>query len=213
MAINPNTSHQNRHHIYIATSGGGKSQAMGQNKEIPKNGRVIIWDTHNEFKADGYVTMPAFLRALSKVHKNKAFRISYTGRSSIKNFNIWCDAVWEVLDGNKNTYFMVDEVAEVVESIGKERGALGQLMRGSRKFGGRGHLTATRAAEIPKTLLTSCQYKYVGVLDSISDSKTMADVFFIKSDDFLRLKPMQFYIKEPNQPARRADIKYKNLQK
>ncbi len=209
MAFNENPERENKHTIYTATSGGGKSQVLGQNPEIPQNARRIYWDPHNDFKCDHYQTIASFSRALKKVCHKKQFKIGFNGKATQANFDRFCALVMLILNGDLETYIIIDEVAEVTGGPGKARGGLGELLRGSRKYGGILHLTATRPAEIPKTLFTQCKRKYIGQMDSVSDAKAMADYLMIDYRAVLDLEPMQFYRKYPGKPAEKMQQKYK----
>lgn len=211
MAKNPNQELPNKHVIYIATSGAGKSQALGANPDYQQAKRVLLWDTHQDFKATRFSTIAELARAVKAAEsKNINFRYAYSGPRKDSAFNHFCRIVWAIADGNKLLRVVIDELADVTGGPGKERGPLGELLRGGRKFGLIVHCTATRAAEIPKTIFTQSKIKYVGIQDSISDAKTMADVLMIKPDNILNLENLQFYRKESNKPAEKIQIKYKS---
>jgi hypothetical protein len=188
----------------MATSGGGKSQAMGLNPEIKKAQRVVFWDTHQSYKARRYFNLVEFGKALKAAENKTSFRIAYCGKASIETFNKFCRLVWAMADGFKVTYVGIDETAEVTEAIGKDKTPLGELMRGGRKYGLRVHVTAIRSAEIPKTVYSQAKIKWIGVLDSTSDAKVAADFLMIDYRQILDLDSMArheheayFYVKYP----------------
>ncbi len=213
VAKNPNESLPNRHALFCAISGAGKTQAMAQNEHLQKkSNRAIFWDTHASFRADGYSDMVALVAAVKAAEKKGGgYRIAYTGKKSQKAFAQLCRITWSVLDGKKPHVLVVDELASVAEAIGKDRSEFGDLLRESRKFNLVILCSATRAAEIPKTVFTNCQTKAIGAQGSTSDAKTMAD--FLQIDYRLlfdtELQPLNFWIKQPGKAAVKSVIKYK----
>lgn len=211
--INKNEALKNRHALFAGITGSGKTQAMAQSEHLKiKANQCIFWDTHGTFKAQQYNNIPELINALIKAcNKGGGFRIAYTGRKSVKAFNELCEAVAIILDGNKTTVLIVDEYASIADSIGKDKTPFGDLLRESRKFGLIILVSATRTAEIPKTIFTNCQTKVIGAQGSFSDAKTMADFLQIKKDMLLdtELDELNFWVKQPNQAAYKAVIEYK----
>ncbi len=71
MAKNPNTSLYNVNTLYLACSGGGKSQALKQNKTIPRQGvRVLLWDIDHDHAANRFENMPEYIRAVKSAIKS-----------------------------------------------------------------------------------------------------------------------------------------------
>ena len=210
---NPNESLDNRHELYCGESGSGKTQAMGQSEHLKKkSNKIILWDTHASFKAQQFNNMLDMVDAIEAGEKKKGgYRIAYTGPKSMAAFEYLCKAVKIVLDGSKPHVFCVDELASVADVIGKDKSTFGDLLRESRKFNLVIVCSATRAAEIPKTIFTQCKTKAIGAQGSKSDANTMAD--FLQIDYRLlfdtELKPLHFWIKRPNTAAAKSVIKYK----
>jgi len=213
MPKNPNESLSNNHALYVGVSGSGKTQALAQNVHLKnKSARVIYWDTHHSFKADHYNTIPELLKAL-KVAESKrgGYRIAYGGEKSPEAFDKLCRLVFAVIDGNKPHVFVVDELASITTAIAKDNSPLGDLLRESRKFGLVILLSATRAAEIPKTAFTNCPHKIIGAQGSVSDQKTMSDFLRIDHDLLAdtELEDLNFWYKEPKKLAVKYRVKYK----
>ena len=164
MAINPRPVLPNKNTLYLARSGGGKSQALKQNREIPKSGvRVILWDKSHDHKAHHYDNKRAFIRALlAGLESGKGFRIAYSGGIGVDDFEWWCSAVWAALDGSRMTYVIVEELSEVCASIGKASPEAARLLNQGRKYGMRFHGTSQKPQEISKTYYDQCPYKYIG---------------------------------------------------
>lgn len=120
MAINENTNLKNNHTLYLATSGFGKSQTLQRKSGIPKTGaRVALWDNNKDHPAHRYESMAEYMRALIRAHKSgKGFRIAYVGDPSPAAFEVWAHGLWEIADGNRLTYGIVEEYADCCEGPG-----------------------------------------------------------------------------------------------
>ena len=164
MAIQPRPSLPNKNTLYLARSGGGKSQALKQNREIPKSGvRVILWDKSHDHKAHHYDNKRAFIRALmAGLKSGKGFRIAYAGGVDVGDFEWWCKAVWAALDGQNITYVVVEELSEVCLSVAKASPEAARLLNQGRKYGMRFHGTSQKPQEISKTYYDQCPIKYIG---------------------------------------------------
>ncbi len=196
MAKNPNTSLYNVNTLYLACSGGGKSQALKQNKTIPRQGvRVLLWDIDHDHAANRFENMPEYIRAVkSAIKSGSGFRLAYSGDDNPEMFEQWCRVVWAVLDGRKKTYILIEELADVVKTAGKAGENFGRLLRKCRKFNGRLHVTSQRGAEIPKTAYTQCQIKFIGQQEG-ADIDKMARIAGVIPVRIQELKPLEFYKK------------------
>ena len=206
MAKNPNTSLPNLNTFYAAMSGGGKSQAV---KNQSLSNRVIIWDPDEDHKARKRVYSITDLVAYLRQHGEKAaFSVAYSGDNSVKAFELYCGAVWAVLDGNKRTDCIIEELADVTPSSGKAGKWSGQLIRRIRKYGGVGHYVTQRPAEVPKTIYTQCSIKYIGMQEG-DDLMKMAKHAAVASDVLAELQPLQFYRKENGKEPEKVQFKFK----
>jgi len=202
MAINPNTTLSNKNTLYLACSGGGKSQALKQNREIPANGaRVVMWDIDHDHRGQHFDTLEQFRRALITALKSgRGFRVAYSGEDTVEAFEAWCRMVWAILDGNKITYVIIEELADVSPSVSKATPEFGRLLRKGRKFGARLHVTSQRSAEIPKTAYTQCPVKWVGQQEA-GDVRNMAKIAGVSVSDIEALQPLSYYVKQPGPDA------------
>ena len=211
MAINPNTSHANENTLYLACSGGGKSQALMQNKSIPyRAARVLLWDIDEDHRAHRFETMAEFHRAvIAGVRSGRGFRLAFSGHDSVENFETFCRIVWAALDGKKKTFVIIEELADVSPSVAKATPEFGRLLRKGRKFGARLHITSQRGAEIPKTAYTQCPIKYIGQQEG-GDVDRMARIAGVSSGEVSALKPLEFWKKPPGaEPAKKIKIRYR----
>lgn len=211
MAINPNTGHSNNNTLYLACSGGGKSQALMQNKNIPtRAARVLLWDIDHDHKAHRFESMKEFHRAvIAGVRSGQGFRIAYSGADTLENFETFNRIAWAALDGNKKTFVIIEELADVSPSIGKALPEFGRLLRKGRKFGAELHLTTQRGAEIPKTAYTQCLTKYIGQQQG-RDVKTMAEVAGVSPAQITALRALEFYRNDSGpEPGALVRFRYK----
>ena len=164
MAINENTAHPNRNTLYLARSGGGKSQAMGQNPEIPKaKARVLLWDLSHDHKAVHIDSRAAYVRAVAGGLKSgKGFRLAYSGEGGPDAFEWWCRVVWAALDGDHLTYVLAEELSAVCKSAAKAGPEAARLLNQMRKYGGIFHGTSQKPQEIAKTFYDQCEVLHIG---------------------------------------------------
>ena len=201
MAINPNTAWPNLHNLYLAASGGGKSQAIKQNKEIPAQGaRVVAWDVDEDHSVRHFDSRPAFARALLSACKSgRGFRIGWAGAGDVGTFEWFCQLVFAALDGRVKTHVLIEELADVSPSAGKATPAFGQLLRRGRKYGAVIHAASQRGTEISKTVYTQCSRHWVGIQEGV-DVDRMARLCAVPPDLIKGLKPLQFLYKEAGKP-------------
>lgn len=210
MAINPDGSRKNRNTLIIATTGGGKSQAA--KNLIPGRGvRFIAFDPEGEHPAHGIDSFPAFCRELMKADRSgRPYRLAYTGGNSDKDFERFCKAVWDVLDGSKETHVLLEEVAQFTKTSGPAMEQYGNLLRRGRKYGAIIYTIGQRAAEIPSTARQQSTVRYVGLVDGEDDAKAAAKYADVTAAKLLEIPPhtLTFYRKETGYPAEKMQFKY-----
>lgn len=197
MAINPNTAWSNQHNLYLAASGGGKSQAIKQNKAIPARGaRVVAWDVDEDHNVKHYFDRSSFAKALlAGCRSGRGFRIGYAGEDDLKAFEWWCKLVFAALDGRIATHIIIEELADVSPSAGKASPAFGQLLRRGRKYGAIVHAASQRGTEISKTVFTQSARHWVGIQEG-TDVERMARLCAVEPAKIQALKPLEFLYKE-----------------
>ena len=211
MAINPDVSRRNRNTLIIATTGGGKSQAA--KNLIPGRGvRFIAFDPEGEHPAHGLDSFKAFCRELMRADSSgKPYRLAYTGGSTDKDFEKFCRAVWDVLDGQQETHILLEEVAQFTKTSGPAMEAYGNLLRRGRKYGAIVYTIGQRAAEIPTTARQQSTIRYVGLVDGEDDAKTAAKYADVTAAKLLEIPPntLTFYRKETGLKAEKIQFKYR----
>lgn len=195
MAIQPRPSLPNKNTLYLARSGGGKSQALKQNREIPKSGvRVVLWDKSHDHKAHHYDNKRAFIRALlAGLKSGKGFRIAFSGGVGVEDFEWWCKAVWAALDGQNISYIIVEELSEVCLSVAKASPEAARLLNQGRKYGMRFHGTSQKPQEISKTYYDQCPFKYIGPQIGANVRKFAKEIG-VSESDIAGLKDLCFLI-------------------
>lgn len=206
MATNENTSLSNENTFICGASGSGKSQAL---KNLIREKRRILWDPDKDHPAKIRVnTMTEFIKALKAEHKKAAFSVAYSGDPTPERFELFCGAVFAVLDGNKRTGVVIEELADCVETVGKAKPNAGQLIRRARKYGGILYPITQRPQEVPKTIFTQCGRFYIGRQQG-GDVVKMAKFLGITEADIRGLEPLQFWKMADGQDPEKVQFKVK----
>lgn len=204
------TNHQNRHCLYLAATGYGKSTAMKTNPLLKSAKRLIVWDPGVDHKVNKRVhSLREFYAELLKQASSGPISLALTlDKNDPKSFEVFCAAVWQVLDGNQPTVLVVEEAARVQLSNGKAGQEWGILVAEGRKFGLIILATSQRSQELDKTIFTQVQTKYVGCHD-IRDAQLIAPLVGLQDAKAIHgLKQGEFYRKELGpEPAQRVNIK------
>lgn len=212
---NPNTALPNKNTLYLARSGGGKSQALLQNKAIPAKGaRVVLWDTNNDHKASHYSSMSAYLKALAAANNQyyktgRGFRIAYDGNDTIENYNLWCQALMLILDGNHLTFAIVEELSALCTSAGKAPPIPAKMMNQGRKYGMIFHGTTQKPQEISKTYFDQCEITFCGRQKTMRQKKIIAEELGVTVDQITRLNELEFLYDDGKNPIKTIQFKYK----
>lgn len=213
MARNPNPKQPNEHTLYLGKSGSGKSQALKQNGALPKRGaRCLLWDvSHDHDKGTTYYSnRNAYIDAIRRaVASGRGFRLGWDGDSSPEAFEWWAAVVWAVLDGNKPTYVVIEELARVVETVGRAAPNLRKLYNEGRKYGARIHAVTQRPQEIPKTVYDQTERFWIGQQKG-PNVKKFAELLDVPPENVADLLPLQFWHLDESsgQPAKKVQLKY-----
>lgn len=215
LAINQNTQHPNRNTLYLARSGGGKSQAMAQNPEIPKSGaRVLLWDLSHDHKAVHIDNRVAYVRAVQKaLASGKGFRLAYSGNGGPENFEWWCQVVWAALDGDYLTYVLVEELSAVCASVAKASPNAAVLLNQMRKYGGVFHGTSQKPQEISKTFYDQCEILHIGKQRGALVKKFARDLGIAEAE-IEALNELEFWRLDPKKNGGNPEkyrLKYKKI--
>lgn len=210
--VNPNPDLPPKHTIYIAKSGGGKSQALKQNPDIPKTKgtRVIGWDHAGDHAGIHFYGRKGFMKALEIAERGgKGFRLFYAGPKSVKEFEWFCEIVWAILDGNKLTHLIVEELSRVSPSAAKASPNAAELLNEGRKYGLIFHGTSQKPQEVAKTFFDQCDIKYIGMQRSKKMQTRMAEEIDLVAADIAALKELEFYRDDGTNKPELIRLKYK----
>jgi len=215
MAINEDTRHENRNTLYLAKSGSGKSQALGQNKAIPaRGGRVLLYDPNNDHKAHRFDKFSDYCKAVAAaLRSKKPFRLAYTGGIGVEDFERWCRVVWLALDGNKITIVIAEELSAVCPSAAKASPMAAKLLNQGRKYGMQFHGTSQKPQEVAKTFYDGCEVFYVGRQRGNTATKLERD-FGLAKGALAECEPLTFYLIDDAKQRAGPEIikfKYKNI--
>ena len=194
MAKNEDSSLGVRHVFVTAKTGGGKSQIM-RNDIVPKSGvRAFFWDVDCDHLCVRFDEKGKLLRAVkSAITSGKPFRIGWSGDDSQETFNWFCEVVWRCLDGDFDTYIILEELADL-EMGQRALPMLGKLLKRGRKYGGIVIGNTQRIQEVPKSLITQAKTVYIGK-QSAHDAKYLERILGIPARDIENLKELSFYTK------------------
>lgn len=200
----PNNALKNRHTCYIARSGGGKTLAVNQLDMIKPTDQAVLWDPHSDHeslcgrKVRRYTDLKSFYLAVVRARKStQGFKIALTLPETRKNFIAFCELVKSVGDGHhkKQIHVVCEEVPQVVETSGREKGVFGWLMTVGRKYGFIVHALGQRAAEMPKTVISNCAFKWIGVQDTPLDIERVVKEVGISRKDAEAMEELDYYLK------------------
>lgn len=210
MAVNKNPKLDARHTLVVGTTGAGKSQAV--KNLVPRRGaRVIAFDPDGDHGCHEFDTLPRFARELSKADRSgRPYRLAFTGATKPADLQRFCECVWAVLDGTKDTHVILEEAAQFTTGSGPASDALGNLYLRSRKYGGILYGIGQRAAEIPSTMRMNSAHKYVGVLEGMLDAKAAAGMIDVPPERLMETPPgeLRFWYKASGRPAEQRQFKY-----
>lgn len=205
--VNPNPAWPSAHALFLACTGGGKSQAVAQGagtvfgggapkvQPIPKGERVIIWDQAGDHAGLHYESRAGFLRALAAgIRGRRGFRVAYAGPQTVAEWEWFCEVVWSVLDGDYLTYLLSEELSAVCPSAGKATDNAAMLLNQGRKFGLRFRGVSQKPQEVAKTYFDQCTIKWIGQQKGLAMQKKMAQEIGVSPEQIARLEPLQFYV-------------------
>lgn len=197
MARNPDTQRPNKHCWIGAKTGGGKSQLV-RNELLPSRGvRALFWDIDYDHKCQRFTNWGLFLAALKSADKSgKPFRIGWSGDDSAATFEKFCRAAWAILDGQRETYIMLEEMAD--QGMGQTLPPyLKKLQVRGRKYGAILLSTTQRCQEVPKAMITQAANRYIGVHED-QDARYLERAVGIKAPEIEDQEPLTFWHKGPD---------------
>lgn len=201
MAVNPNNSLKAEHVCYIAGTGGGKTTAVKLARLF--GDCVAIFDVYNDYRYDGrsksafnglggravyhFATRKAFAAAFVDAWRSgKKFVVAYTPTfpASLRGDDLrkarqvelhwFAQLMWEASDGKRQLHVIIEELAKLSDTVGKDNSIVGELATGGRKFGIVLHTIFQRSQEVPKTIWNNSPRKVLGAQESQGDAKQIS---------------------------------------
>lgn len=201
MAVNFNNSLDAEHVCYLAGTGGGKTTAVKLLNQV--GNQVAIFDLYGDYQFDGRKKSPFnglggrtvyhfnkradFARAFTQAWSSgKKFVLAYqpTFSPSLKGSQLkdarvaelhWFgQLIWMASDGNRKLDVIIEELAKLAKTAGKDETIIGELATGGRKFGIVLHTIFQRSQEVPKTIWNNSPRKVLGAQESTHDAKLIA---------------------------------------
>jgi hypothetical protein len=194
MAQNEDSSLPVRHLFVTAKTGGGKSQIM-RNHLVPAKGvRAFFWDPDKDHYCERYTSKKEFLNAVHKaLTGGGTFRIGWSGEDDQATFTWFCGVVWRCLDGDFDTYVILEELADL-EMGQKTLPGLGKLLKRGRKYGAIVIGNTQRVQEVPKGLITQAKQSYIGK-QSAHDAKYLSRVLGLDARLIENQENLHFFTK------------------
>jgi hypothetical protein len=202
MAINPNNALDAEHVCYLAGTGGGKTAAVKLLKLWGEH--VAIFDMYGDYKFDGrkkknpfnglggrqvfhFSTRNTFAKSFVDAWRSgKRFVMAYQPEFSAslqgkelkaaKQSELYWfgQLVWAASDGNRQLDVIIEELAKLANTAGKDDTIVGELATGGRKFGIHLHTIFQRSQEVPKTIWNNSPRKVLGAQESKGDAEAIS---------------------------------------
>lgn len=142
---------------------------------------MLLWDNNRDHKAHRFASLSEFAKAVSSADKSgRGFRIAYTGDTSPDAFEIWSAVLWEILDGNKLTYGLIEEYSDCCRNPGslsqKKDYAHRRLWTQGRKYGAILHATSQRPQLISKDALGNAGIIWASSMDTLAAKRIAAEM-------------------------------------
>ena len=215
MAINSDNSLDANHVCYLAGTGGGKTAAV-KLLELWGD-CVAIFDMYGDYKYDGrkkqspfnglggravyhYSTRNTFARAFVDAWRSgKKFVVAYQPefnanlqgkelKAAKQNELYWFgQLVWAAADGNRQLDVVIEELAKLASTSGKDDTIIGELATGGRKFGVVLHSIFQRSQEVPKTIWNNSPRKVLGAQESKGDAKAISEELDVPVEQVFQL--------------------------
>ncbi|CAM4334656.1 hypothetical protein [Pseudoalteromonas maricaloris] len=201
MAINSNNALKAKHVCYLAGTGGGKTTAVKLLNMV--GDQCAIFDLYGDYKYDGrkrghfnglggravyhYANRKQFAQAFVEAWRSgKKFVVAYSPEfpKSLKGEQLkkakqaelyWFgQLMWEAADGNRELHVVIEELARLSDTAGKDDSIIGELATGGRKFGVILHTVFQRSQEVPKTIWNISPRKVLGAQEAQADAKRVS---------------------------------------
>lgn len=214
MPVNINNSLPPKHACYLAGTGGGKTTAVKLLKFVGEC--AAIFDMYGDYRYDArskspfnglggrpvyhYKTRRAFATAFADAWRSgQKFVVAYSPEFSDKLTGekltaarrtelFWFGSLmWAAGDGNRELHIIVEELAKLARTAGKDDTIIGEIATGGRKFGLVLHSIFQRSQEVPKTIWNNSPRKVLGAQEAKHDAKQVSIELDVDMSDVIAL--------------------------
>lgn len=214
MPRNENNELDPLHVCYLAGTGGGKTTAVKLAGLVGE--QVAIFDLYGDYKHDARKKSPfnglggravhhfssriKFAQAFAQAWRSgQKFVVAYSPQFSqalagqrlkdakTKELHWFGHLVWAAADGNRRIDVIIEELAKLSSTAGKDDSIIGELATGGRKFGLVLHTVFQRSQEVPKTIWNNSPRKVLGAQESRHDAKLIAVELDAELSDVIQL--------------------------
>lgn len=218
MAVNENNELDPLHVCYLAGTGGGKTTAVKLMAGLMGD-QVAIFDMYGDYKYDArkntpfnglggravyhFSTRAKFASAFADAWRSgQKFVVAYSPQfSQSLNAQQLKDAkkaelhwfgnlMWLAADGKRRLDVVIEELAKLSSTAGKDDSIVGEMATGGRKFGLVLHTIFQRSQEVPKTIWNNSPRKVLGAQESRHDAKLIAVELDAELSDVIQLSKL-----------------------
>lgn len=207
--INGNNKLNNHHVFIVGMSGSGKTSAA-KKLFIKSTDQVVGFDPYGDYRGKlanrvvrSYDNLHDFAVALFAGRKtNQGFKIFYqppvSKRTDNKDFDRFAKIVWAAGNGQhkKPLKCIFEEVAQHTDTIGKDKGYHGQIMRIGRKYGIHAINIFQRAQEVSKTIIDNCETACVLMQKTPDSAMYLQKKSGIPASTIDKLEPLEYVLQE-----------------
>lgn len=137
--------------LVLVTGSSGSGKTVFSMTRYGRAARLLVWDSHFEWSAHGAVAVASLGALAARVGNRDSWQLAYTGPATRATFPVFCRIALCAMKLEPVTV-VVEELGDVTHA-GKAPDAWGELIRWTRKLGGRLVGTTQRPAESDKTLV------------------------------------------------------------
>lgn len=217
MAINANASLKAKHIAVVAGTGGGKTAAVKLSGKV--GDCVAIFDPYAGYKYDGRVKSHfngLGGRRVFHFYDRKSFATAFVSawRSGLKFVLAYTPTIdntlpdkkqrearkaelhwfgrlmWEASDGKRELFVVIEELAKMSDTVGRDDSIIGELASGGRQFGIVLVTIFQRSQEVAKTIWNNSPNKLLGAQESMNDAEAIAKEFSIPVSDVIKLSKL-----------------------
>jgi len=158
--------------LVLITGGSGSGKTLHALQRYGRARRLLIWDSHLQWCGHGAESIASLATLAARCAACDRWQLAYTGPATRAAFPVFCRVALCAMKLEPCTV-VVEELANVTHA-GKAPDAWGELIRWTRKLGGRLVGITQRPAESDKTLLAAAHRVVCHAMGRADDSAYMA---------------------------------------